>query len=590
MTDGERIDDQVDAQRVAIVHELTPLPLFAGMAYAMLVAAVLWHYRPAAVVGTWLVLKLAIGVLRLLETRRYLRTPRVQGDSAHWRRRSLMLLVIDGLVWGAMGVLFMPEQAPGIRAVMLASLIGIAGVGVFSYASDARGCVLFVFTLLVPTVVVQALRGVDEGWLASLGIVVYLAMMCLEARRSEARVVEMLRLRFEHAWIAEERQRAMRLSEHANAAKSRFLATVSHEMRTPLNGILGMTQMLQRSSLDGEQRAQLEIIHDSSRHLQAVIGDLLDLSRIEFGKLVIEERPFQLADTVQEVTGLLGAVATDKGLRFQLEWASGLPAWVVGDASRVKQVLHNLLGNAIKFTAQGDVRLVVSRQDGVLSFAVTDTGDGVAPALRETIFNAFEQGPSAALQGRNGTGLGLTISRRLARAMGGDVRCTEPATGVGASFVFTLACKMPLADPMPAVLREEPSTATLAGCVLVVDDNPVNALVATAMLKRAGLDVELADDGVAALERMSAGGIDLVLMDCQLPLVDGWEATRRWRRLEPAGQRLPIVALTANAVLGDRERCLAAGMDDYLSKPVDLEALIAVVTRLLARPALRQAG
>jgi CheY-like chemotaxis protein len=210
--------------------------------------------------------------------------------------------------------------------------------------------------------------------------------------------------------------------------------------------------------------------------------------------------------------------------------------------------------------------------------------------MRETIFNAFEQGPSATLQGRNGTGLGLTISRRLARAMDGDVRCTEPAGGIGASFVFTMACRVPMADPMPSVPREEPSATALAGRVLVVDDNPVNALVATAMLKRVGLDVEVAEDGLAALARMRSGGIDLVLMDCQLPLMDGWEATRRWRRSESRGQRLPIVALTANAVLGDRERCLAAGMDDYLSKPVDLEALIAVVTRLLARPALRQAG
>jgi signal transduction histidine kinase/CheY-like chemotaxis protein len=588
--DPARIDAQVEAQRVAILHELTSLPVMAGMAFGVLVAAVLWKYRPPLVVCSWLAFKIVIGTLRLMETRRYFRRVETDGDAPAWRRRSLLLLLLDALVWGAMGVIFMPADAPGIRAVMLASLIGIAGVGVFSYVSDARGCVLFLFTLLLPSALVQAQRGLDEGWLAALGIVVYLGLMCLEALRSESRVVQMLRLRFENAWIAEERQRAMRLSEHANAAKSRFLATVSHEMRTPLNGILGMTQMLQRSSLDAEQRAQLEIIHDSSRHLQTVIGDLLDLSRIEFGKLVIDERPFALADTVREVTGLLGAVATDKGLRFELEWSDGLPAWVTGDASRVKQVLHNLLGNAIKFTAHGEVRLAIGRHDGELRFVVSDSGDGVPPEMRETIFNAFEQGPSATAQGRNGTGLGLTISRRLARAMGGDVRCSEPGAAGGATFIFTMACRLPLADPMPSAPRAEPAVASLVGRVLVVDDNPVNALVATAMLKRAGLDVEVAEDGLAAIERMNSGGIDLVLMDCQLPILDGWEATRRWRRSERPGERLPIVALTANAVLGDRERCLAAGMDDYLPKPVDLDALIAVVTRLLTRPALRQAG
>jgi two-component system, sensor histidine kinase len=585
----ERIAEQVDAERVAIIQELTGTPVLAGIAFGALVSVVMWGYTAHAVVVTWMTLKVLVGGLRFLDTLRFARTAQGTADStAYWRRRSLALLIADGLVWGSMGVIFMPPEAPGLRAVMLASLIGIAGVGVFSYVGDWRGCVAFLLTLLVPSMVVQGLRGSAEGWLACLGIVIYLGMMCLEAKRSEARVVEMLRFRFENAWIAEERQHAMRLSEHANAAKSRFLATVSHEMRTPLNGILGMAQMLQRSPLNEEQRAQLEIIHDSSRHLQTVIDDLLDLSRIEFGKLAIDERPFALADTVREVTGLLGAVAQDKGLGFEVHIDPSLPAWVMGDASRIKQVLHNLLGNAIKFTREGEVRLDVSLQDGQLEFVVLDTGDGVAPDMRERIFNAFEQGPSAAAHGRSGTGLGLTISRRLARAMGGDVVCTPAADG-GACFVFTMPCQPAAAAPAQSA-QTGPAPGKLHGRVLVVDDNPVNAMVATAMLQCAGLEVDVAEDGLAALERMRAGGLSLVLMDCQLPVLDGWEATRRWRRGEPSGEHLPIVALTANAVVGDRERCLQAGMDDYLAKPVEFEAMIAVITRLLERPTLPQAG
>jgi signal transduction histidine kinase/CheY-like chemotaxis protein len=586
---ADRIARQIDGERVAIVHRLTPIPVWAGMAFGLLVAVILWPYRPAAVVGGWLLMKLLVGALRIGDSRRFERVRRADGDGCmrHWGRRSLVLLVADGLVWGAMGVLFMPAEAPGIRAVMLAALIGVAGVGVFSYASDARGCVLFLLSLLLPTVAYQALQGSDEGWLACLGVVIYLAMMCHEARRSEERVVEMLRLRFENAWIAEQRQQAMRLSEHASAAKSRFLATVSHEMRTPLNGILGMTQLLQRSALDEAQRSQLEIIGHSARHLQAVIGDLLDLSRIEFGKLALDERPFVLAEVVHEVTGLLRAVAEDKGLGFVLELSPGLPETVRGDPSRIKQVLHNLLGNAIKFTAHGEVRLQVSRAGEALRFRVQDTGEGVAPQQVQRIFDAFEQGPAAAVPGRVGTGLGLTISRHLARAMGGDVACEPPpapspveGTGRGAHFVFTMPCRpappavaagaLPVPGPLPR----------LEGRVLVVDDNAVNALVACAMLKHLGLQVEVAEDGLAALQRMRAGHIDLVLMDCQLPALDGWEATRRWRRDETEG-RLPIVALTANAVLGDRERCLAAGMDDYLAKPVEMAQLAAVVQRQL---------
>lgn len=585
----DHIAEQVDAERVAIIHDLTGTPALAGIAFGALVSVIMWNHAAHAVVAIWMVLKLCIGTLRFLDTRHFARTARgTTGCTAYWRRRSLTLLIADGLIWGSMGVIFMPPDAPGLRAVMLASLIGIAGVGVFSYAGDWRGCVVFLFTLLMPGMIVQGLRGGAEGWLACLGIVIYLAMMSLEAKRGETRVVEMLRFRFENAWIAEERKQAMRLSEHANAAKSRFLATVSHEMRTPLNGILGMTQMLQRSALNAQQRAQLEIIHDSSRHLQNVIDDLLDLSRIEFGKLAIDERPFPLADTVREVTGLMGAVAQDKGLRFALHIDPALPQWVTGDASRIKQVLHNLLGNAVKFTREGEVRLDVKMQDGRLEFVVRDTGDGVPPDMRERIFNAFEQGPSAAAHGRSGTGLGLTISRRLARAMGGNVVCM-PATDRGACFLFSMPCRPAQAASKPAA-EVQSATGRLHGRVLVVDDNPVNAMVATAMLQYAGLEVDVAEDGQAALDRMRAGGISLVLMDCHLPGLDGWEATRRWRLGEPEGEHLPIVALTANAVLGDRDRCLQAGMDDYLAKPVDYQTMIDVIGRLLDHRLLPQAG
>ncbi|CAG1017190.1 two-component system, sensor histidine kinase [Burkholderiaceae bacterium] len=584
-----RIARQITDERVAMVYALTPTPVLAGMAFALLVVVIMWPYRPPELLLGWLMAKLAVGVPRVLDTHRF-RRARAAGDAVgSWQRRSLVLLVMDALVWGAMGVLFMPVEAPGLRAVMFASMIGIAGVGVFSYASDARGCVLFLLCLLLPTATHQAMRGTAEGWFASLGIAIYLAMMSFEARRSERRVIEMLRLRFENAWIAEQRQHAMLLSQHASAAKSRFLATVSHEMRTPLNGILGMTQMLQRSPLNDEQRAQLDIIQGSSRHLQSVIGDLLDLSRIEFGKLSLEERPFALADTVREVTGLLQAVAEDKGLRFELRIASDVPEWLVGDASRVKQVLHNLVGNAIKFTAHGKVLVDVARDGAMLRLCVRDSGEGVAPDMLDRIFDAFEQGPDAVAAARVGTGLGLTISRRLARAMGGDVIC-EPPGGRGASFVFTMPCRAAQAAPRPAASHEQPLPQGLRGRVLVVDDNAVNALVASAMLKRIGLEVCVAEDGLAALERMRAGDIDLVLMDCQLPMLDGWEATRRFRRSEPAGSHLPIVALTANAVLGDRERCLDAGMDDYLAKPVEFDQLVAAVTRGLHVRQLQRAG
>ena len=583
------VDRQVDNERVATVYALTTSPVLAGMAFSVLVAVILWPFRPAALVAGWLLVKIVLGSVRLRDVQRFTRSPTRNEHIAYWRRRSIALLAIDGASWGAMGLMFMPEGLPGIHAVMLASLVGIAGVGVFSYISLARGCVLFVVSVLLPSVAFQALRGSSDGWFASLGLVIYLGLMCLEARRGEARVIEMLRLRFEHAWIADQRQRAMCLAEHSNAAKSRFLATVSHEMRTPLNGIMGMAQLLQRSSVTAQQMSQLDVICSSSRHLQSVIGDLLDLSRIEFGKLAIEERALPLASTVREVSDLLQPIAHDKGLRFRVEFAPGLPPWVAGDASRIKQVLHNLIGNAIKFTLQGEVSLQVAPCAAGLSFAVHDSGEGIAPEMRERIFDAFEQGPSAPLQARAGTGLGLTISRQIARAMGGDVVCRSSA-GPGATFEFTLPLRV-ATPPLEQPAETAPSNPLmLSGRVLVVDDNPVNAVVASAMLECMGVRVDVADDGAQALELMAARSYHLVLMDCQLPIIDGWEATRRWRAYEPAGQHLPIVALTANAVLGDRERCLDSGMDDYLAKPFEMDDLSAIVRRHLRQPLLTGTG
>jgi len=584
-----QVDRQVDDERVAVVYALTVSPVLAGIAFALLVSVIMWPHRPAALIVGWFVMKTLLGLIRVRDVVRFGRTPQRSRQMNYWRRRSITLLVLDGLAWGAMGVVFMPEGAPGIQAVMLASLVGIASVGVFSYIGLASGCVAFVVSVLLPSVVFQALRGTADGWLAAMGIVIYLGLMCLEAQRGEARVIEMLRLRFENALIADERHRALLLAEHSNAAKSRFLATVSHEMRTPLNGIMGMVQLLQRSAVSAEQMAQLEVIHNSSRHLQTVIGDLLDLSRIEFGKLTFDERPFPLQATVREVTDLLQAVAQDKGLAFRVEFGPGLPAWVSGDAARVKQILHNLIGNAIKFTAFGVVIVRVEAGPAGLNLSVRDSGEGIAPDLLERIFDAFEQGPSATLEAHSSTGLGLTISRQIARAMGGNVVC-QSTVGHGATFVFSAplpASAPPCATPAPASSSSAP---TLYGRVLIVDDNPVNAIVACAVLECMGLQLDVADDGAQALAMMAATDYDLVLMDCQLPIMDGWEATRQWRLSEDPARRLPIVALTANATPGDRELCLEAGMDDYIAKPYDMEELLILVKQHLRAPRRLRTG
>jgi CheY-like chemotaxis protein/anti-sigma regulatory factor (Ser/Thr protein kinase) len=319
----------------------------------------------------------------------------------------------------------------------------------------------------------------------------------------------------------------------------------------------------------------------SARHLQTVIADLLDLSRIELDRLEVSRELFAVADTVREVTDLLGPVAAEKGLGFHVQLQPPLPQQVIGDPARIKQVLHNLVGNAIKFTRRGWVALVVEGTPNGLQFTVTDTGDGVPAAEADRVYDAFAQAGSAPTR-RAGTGLGLTISRHLARAMDGDV-VLERGSGPGSVFCFTVrAPHAPDDGPSPSAWH--PLPFRYQGRVLVVDDSPVNALVAQAMLERFGLTTVLAEDGAQALQALLAQPFDLVLMDCQMPVMDGLKATARRREHERAHQlpRTPIVAVTADAVAGDRERCLVCGMDEYLAKPFDHNDLGRILGRYLA--------
>lgn len=582
--DERSIASQVARDRVKMLYELTPPPLIAGALFAVLVAAMMDATAPSALTVTWLALKLVIAALRAGATGifRFTAGSSRPLETRRWLLFYGMLMTVDAVSWGGMTVIFLPYSHGIQSTVLLAGAVGVASVAVFTTFSRFEASVVYLVSVLTPIVVDQLSVGGRDNYLTAGALTVYFGVLAFEAWRGQQRQIEMLQLRYVNASIAEQRQQALVLAEHSSAAKSRFLAAVSHEMRTPLNGILGMAQLLRTHVTDAQQAHQLEVMRRSAWHLQNVIADLLDLSRIEFGRLEITHEPFVLAEAVHEVTDLLGAVAADKGLAFHLRFAQPLPERVVGDASRVKQVLHNLLGNAIKFTRHGSVSLEVGASGHMVHFTVSDTGQGVAAEEADRIFDAFAQAGETPAR-RSGTGLGLTISRQLARAMGGEVRY-ERAVGGGAVFHFTLAA--PHVPAPPPTIRGSSWTARdfrFRGEVLVVDDSPVNAMVACGMLEHFGIDVHTAEDGQEALQLLRTRHFHTVLMDCQMPGMDGFEATVLWRTEEEARglRRVPIIAVTANAVPGDRERCLAAGMDDYLAKPFDLNELGGLLQRYL---------
>lgn len=407
-------------------------------------------------------------------------------------------------------------------------------------------------------------------------------------REAGVRTQEILEQRISER--TEELERALTASVSASKAKSEFLANMSHELRTPMSGVIGMLELLSESPLDAEQQDYVTTARNSAHALLALVNNLLDISKIEAGKMALEEIAFELGQLAREsVRESLEAVAT-KGLTLDLEVDPEAPRGVTGDPLRLRQILVNLVNNAVKFTSRGGVSVRIWREAGRgdpaadrLRIVVSDSGPGIPQDKLETIFQKFTQADTSISRRYGGTGLGLAITRSLVELQGGRI-WVESKLGEGSRFHVDLPCR-------PALLPSRPETAggekeiwragEEKGRILLVEDNPVNQKVVLAMLRKSGHEVDVAGDGLSAIEALQKRDYALVLMDVQMPGLDGLETTRRIRTDEKY-KSLPIVAMTAHAMNGDRERCLAAGMNDYLAKPVDQRHLMRVVCDLTA--------
>jgi two-component system, sensor histidine kinase len=575
---GLSLSERVSQSATRVAFETLPLGMIASMWTTLGVTLILWPRVAHGSLLAWCMVRMLIMAARLFHARHVLRTS--GAISSTDRRLHEILALCDGVAWGFMGWGLTPLFDLEVSVVTISVLCTLACMGGLIMSVDLPVSLAFVLPMCVPNAIYASGRNDDLGWFCAAAVTGLALMLTLAARDNNRRITELMRLRIESDMANEAKAEALDQARLLSEARSRFVATMSHEMRTPLHGMLGMVNLLRHEVPDAHVQRRLSVVQRSGQHLMQVINDVLDFSRSEAGSLPIHSQPFALQPVLQEAADMVRASALEKGLSLDVQIRIAPDEWVEGDAMRLRQVVLNLLGNAIKFTAHGGVRLLAARDDdtGHLRVAISDTGEGIAAQELPRIFEPFHQAQGTYERRHGGTGLGLTISRDLCRAMGGDITCTS-VVGQGSVFVAQWPLprvRRPEAERVPTQWPVGGSREALHGLrVLLVEDNPVNALVAQVMLDQLGTQVTMVDDGEAALQWLQHSTPDIILMDCEMPGIDGFETTRRWRTMEQAQSipRCPVVALTANGPETFETKGRPAGMDAYLGKPFDLEAL-----------------